>query len=194
MRLESTRKAIHDALAWGYMQQGLSGMGEYLVYLTKIEKSIRNNDPCVDFLEAAYICAAINSLKPGYLGGWLKFSYGPDDLSLVQASIAAQMRFKIFPMCSVKKHNRLISLCNLALEDYRLRFHQRRALPNAMYAEALKVHPENWNRDWEHYQSKCLDEIKQWDAEAVGKVSCMVMALKGENERQPSEVLLEMSA
>lgn len=193
MKLGSTRQAIHDALAWGYMQQGLSGMGEYLIYLTRIEKSISRNDPCVDFLEAAYICAAINLLKPGYLGGWLRFCYGPDDLSLIQGSIASQMRFSLFPISNPKKHERLLSMCNTAVEDYRLRVHRGKSLPNAIYADRMKVHPEHWSRDWQHHQDKCLGEIRQWDAEAVGRVSTMIKALR-DGEFRPTEILLEMAS
>lgn len=168
-------------------------MGEYLVYLTKIEKSIYRGDPCVDFLEAAYICAAINTLTPRHLGGWLKFAYGPDDLKTVQSSLASTLRFGLFPVSNAKKHERLLNLCNTALEDYRLRVHRNRTLPNVLYADRMGVHPEHWNRDWKDYQDKCIGEVISWDREGVGMLSSMVKALR-EGEHRPTEVLIEIAS
>lgn len=203
MHLSSTRKAIHDALAWGHLHQGAIGMGEYLVYLTRIEKSIRQSDPCVDFLEAAYICAAINSLKAP-LSGWLTFCYGQDEQDTVQRSLASQMRFKLFPTTpagtpmtktkiekAFKNHERYKSLCYTALEDYRLRVNRNTSIPNALYSERMGVHSEHWARDWKGHQDKCLGEVAQWDSEGVGRVSSMVKALR-DGEHRPTEVLNEM--
>lgn len=191
MNLSSTRQTIHDALSWGYLQIASNGLQEYLIYLTRIEKSIVNRDP-VDCLEAAYICAAINTIRP-HLGGWLKYAYGPDDSGLVQTALASKLRFELFPIASVKKNARLFELANTGLEDYRLRVRRYRELPIQVYAQRLGVHPEHWARDWSDKQDKCLDAIKLWDAEGVGQVSRMVKALRGENDDEtPSVVLKEL--
>lgn len=189
MRLTTTRQAIHDALAWGYMQSGQSGMVEYLTYLTRIEKSIKRGEPCGDFLEAGYICAAINSL-PGHIGGWLKFAYGPDDLKVVQSALASKLRFDLFPISNSKKHNRLLALAETSLEDFRLRTWQYRDLPMALYCERLDVFQANFYRDgWHDKQNDCLDTIKGWDKFGIGQISRMVRSLKGDNEESANQVL-----
>lgn len=190
MKLSTTRTAIHDALAWGYLQKGESGIVQYLTYLTKIEKSIGRGDPSGDFLEAAYICAAINTL-PGHLCGWLKFAYGPDeDNSLIQAALAAKLR-NLFPICSVKKHVKLLALSSTGLEDYRLRLRRNRDLPDIVYCESMSVPQPNFYRDgYGDKRDTVLGEIKLWDGSGVGQISRMVRALNGdEGSISPSEVL-----
>jgi hypothetical protein len=188
VKLTTTRQAIHDALSWGW-QQGESSMVQYLTYLTKIEKSIKRGEPCGDFLEAGYICAAINTL-PSHIGGWLKFAYGYEDSKIIQTALASKLRFDLFAMATAKKHNRLLALAETSLEDFRLRTWQYRELPNALYCERLGILQPNYYRDgWGNKQNRCLDLIKQWDREGVGQVSRMVRSLKGDSEETASQVL-----
>jgi hypothetical protein len=190
MKLSTTRQAIHDALAWGW-QQGESSMVQYLTYLTRIEKSIRRGEPCGDFLEAGFICAAVNIL-PGHIGGWLKFAYGPDDLTTVQDALASQLRFSLFPLSSSKKHARYFSLAQTAVEGYRLRVWEHRDLPIKLYCDRMGIDEKNWVHNWHDHREKCLNAIKGWDREGVGQVSRMVQSLKGNNEERPSEVLKDL--
>src|SRR3990167_9258926 len=116
MKLGNPRQAIHDALALGYMKKANGGIVEYLTYLCKIQKSGYCLDSNADFLEAGYICAAIDRL--GYVGGWLKFAYGPDgDADLLQSGLAAVLRFDLFPTSTHKKPVRLLSPAGLSLDD-----------------------------------------------------------------------------
>ncbi len=196
MKLRSTREAIHDALAWGHMQMGGNGLQEYLVYLTKIEKSIVDRQPCVDFLEAAYICASINML-PRHVGGWLKYAYGPDDNPLLQDILASKLRFDLFPMTTAKKHNKLLALSSASVEDYRLRVRRNRDLPIVFYATKMGVDPDNWARDrWSEKRDCCHSAILNWDREGVGQVSRMVKSLRGETDEgeNPTAILEEMLA
>jgi len=194
MKLGNTRQAIHDALAWGYLQTGLVGIGEYLVYLTRVEKSMTRKDTNVDFMEAGYVCAAINVLAP-HLGGWLKFAYGPEDLALIQSILAAKLRFDLFPLGSAKRHIKLLSLSSVSLEDYRLRLRRNREMPVTVYAERMNVNADNWARDeWQNKRDVCLKTIMNWDREGVGQVSRMVKSLRGENNdgERPSEILSDL--
>lgn len=196
MKLSSTRQAIHDALAWGYLQTGLTGINEYLVYLTRVQKSIRQHDPNVDFMEAGYICAAINTLEP-HLGGWLKFAYGPEDLTLVQDALAAKLRFDLFPVSTPKKHSKLFSLAQTSLEDYRLRVQRNRDLSIVIYAQRMGVDDSNWARDgWCDKLDRCFKTIVVWDKEGVGQVSRMVKSLRDNNDEgeTPTEVLNDLLA
>lgn len=195
MNLSSTRQAIHDALAWGYLQTGLTGINEYLIYLTRVQKSLRQHDPNVDFMEAGYICAAINALDP-HLCGWLRFAYGPQDLAVVQDALASKMRFDLFPISSPKKHVRLFSMAQTSLEDYRLRVQRKRDLPIVIYAQRMGVDPDNWSRDgWGDKREKCLNTIVIWDKEGVGQVSRMVKSLRGNDDEgeRPTEILNDLN-
>jgi hypothetical protein len=197
MKLRSTRQAIHDALSWGQMHSTGSGFAEYLLYLTKIEKSIKNNDPCVDVVEVGYICAAINTLPP-HIGGWLKFAYGESSSDLLQTILAAKLRFDLFPISSPKKHGQLLALASVSLEDYRLRLWRNRDLPEAVYCERMEIFQANFNRDgWDDKKDACLDAIRPWDSEGVGQISRMVKALRGDDESEqpmsPTEVLKELA-
>jgi len=194
MKLGNTRDAIHDALAWGYLQKN-NGFIEYMTYLAKIDKSGFSRDNTMDFLEAGYICAAINIL-PGHLGAWLKFSYGPEDSRTIQSMLASHLRFQLFPISNPKKHYRMIAIAETSLEGYRLRIHQNRDLPLQIYAERSGVWPANWDRDgWEKRKDEIHDTIRNWDAEGVGQISRMVKALRGDLEGQrPAEVLSELRA
>src|SRR3990167_6488432 len=192
MKLGSTRQAIHDSLCWGW-QQGESAMVQYLTYLTRIDKSIRSNEPCGDFLEAAYICAAINTL-PAHFGGWLKFAYGPDDLIVVQDALASKIRFDLFPLSSPKKHARYFSLASTALEGYRLRVWQERDLPIELYCDRMGIDQKNWTHNWNEHKEKCSNCIRDWDKEGVGHVSRMVRSLRGptDPENRPSEIIRDL--
>lgn len=187
MKLSSTREAIHDALCWGW-QQGQSSMVEYLTYLTRIEKSIKANTPCGDFLEAAFICAAINTI--GTPGGWLKFAYGPNDSSVIQADLAWNL---LYPLGThtAKRHRRMLALAETSLEDYRLGVWRERQLPVELYCERMGTNKTHFARDWGKEQEAMFLTIRQWDKEGLGYVSRMVVSLRGptELEDRPTEIL-----
>jgi hypothetical protein len=191
MKLSTTRQAIHDALAWGW-QQGESSMVQYLTYLTRIEKSIRSSEPCGDFLEAAFICAAINTL--GLIGGWLKFAYGHEDSPIIQTELAWNL---LYPLGSdtAKRHRKKLSLAMTSLEDYRLGYWQEKQIPIQLYAQRMEVCEDNFERDWGNAHRFMLKQIVKWDREGVGQVGRMVHALKGPNEPEdrPSEILKDIT-
>lgn len=190
MKLSSTRQAIHDALAWGFLQKE-SGLVDFLTYLTKIEKSHRPTNAAVDLVEAAYICAAIDSLKP-HVGGWLKFAYGPEDLKVTQSVLASKLRFDLFPLTNAKRHVKLYALAETSLDDYRLRLRRYRDMPIAVYCERLGVAQPNYYRDgWGDKQDRCLNEIKLWDKEGMGQVSRIRRALNGENDEETASKILQ---
>lgn len=189
MRLTNTREAIHDALCWGHKQKGDSSLVEFMRYLTRIEKSIRAGDPCADFLEAAYICAAINVMA--HIGGWLRFAYGPDDASdLNQHALACKLRDLLKPT-TPRQNERFIGLGMVCLDDYKLRVWRERELPVEVYAQRLNVHSNHFSRDWAPRQRIYHDQIRRWDAEGIGYVSRMVVALRHGAPYTPSEVLLD---
>ena len=190
MKLGSTRQAIHDALSWGFLQKE-SGLTDFLTYLTQIEKSKRPNNAAVDLVEAAYVCAAIDSLKP-HLGGWLKFAYGPEDLSLTQTILATKLRSDLFPISSVKKHLKMLSLSSVSLEDYRLRLRRYRDMPDIVYCERIGIAQPHFYRDgWGDRRKQCLDTLKNWDKDGVGQVSRVVKALRGESEDETASEILQ---
>lgn len=209
MRLSSTRQAIHDALSWGHLRAASNGLSEHLTYLSKIEKSIVKNDSCGDVLEAAYICAAINCLKP-HLVGWVKFAYGttigelpvvdrktgqalPSHSDLTQTALASKLRFDLFPMANAMKHQRWLELSSSSLEDYRLRLRRSRELPKEVYGERMQIDHSNFARDWQPSLDRCLNAIRDWDGESVGKISIMVRSLNGELEDGPTKILHELN-
>jgi hypothetical protein len=193
MKLSTTRQAIHDALAWGYLQTGIVGIVEFLVYLTRVEKSLSHRDQNVDFLEAAYICAAVNSLRD-HVGGWLKFAYGPDEEGLIQDSLASKLRFDLFPISTARRHVRYFNLATTSLEDFRLRLRRNRDLPIQVYSERLNVPQPNFYRDgWGDKKDLCLNRIRIWDREGVGQVSRMVKSLKGDSDDSPTEILRDLA-
>lgn len=191
MKLSSTQEAIHDALCWGW-QQGESSMVQYLTYLTRIEKSIRATEPCGDFLEAAYICAAINTI--GIPGGWLKFAYGPNDSTIIQTDLAWNL---LYPMGThtAKRHQRMLALAMTCLEDYRLGVWREQQIPIELYAERIGTHKDNFSRDWGKEQRLMFTKITSWDKEGLGQVSRMVKSLRGptETEDRPSELLKDIA-
>ena len=190
MKLGSTREAIHDALCWGW-QQRQSSMVEYLTYLTRIEKSIRSSEPCGDFLEAAYICAAINTL--GTSGGWLKFAYGHDDSQVIQADLAWHL---LYPLGShtARKHRKMLAMAQTALEDYRLGVWREKQIPIVVYAQRMDTNEDHFERDWGSDRCRMLKDIRQWDKEGIGQVSRMVHSLRGPTdfEDRPSEILEDL--
>ena len=191
MKLSSTRQAIHDALSWGW-QQGESSMVQYLTYLTRIEKSIRRGEPCGDFLEAAYICAAINVL--GTAGGWLKFAYGPQDSETVQTDLAWHL---LYPLGShtARQHRKMLALAMTALEDYRLGVWREKQIPICVYADRMETNEDHFERDWGRDRRAVLKAIQRWDKEGLGQVSRMVLSLIGPNEEEedrPSNVLKDL--
>lgn len=194
MKISGTRQAIHDALAWGYLQRSEGSLVEYLTYLTRIQKSGGYSDPSADFLEAAYICAAINGL-PNHVGGWLKFAYGPDEkeYDLLQSILASKLRFDLFPISSAKKHERLISMAMTSLEDYRLRLRRNRDMPIAVYCERMKVQQPNFYRDgWGDKLDALLKVEREWDADGVGQVSRVVKSLRGDSDETATEALQDI--
>jgi len=192
MRLGGTRQAISDALAWGYLQKQQGGIVEYLTYLCKIQKSHKQYDPNLDFLEAGYICAAIHAL-PDPLPCWLEFCYGPDDSKIIQGILSASLRFNLFPMSSARKHERLLRLTEAAVEDYRLGLTVAKVFPVALYAERMGVNSDQFERDWGDKRRKALNAIKTWDMEGVGQVSRMVKALHGDSDERPHVLLKELT-
>lgn len=192
MKLGSTREAIHDALSWGW-HQGESSMVQYLTYLTRIEKSIRKSEPCGDVMEAAFICAAINTI--GIPGAWIKFAYGPTDLLTVQVGLARQLR-DLFPLCGLKRHHRLNSLAMSTLEDMRLStWNHHRSLPKELYCERIGTKVDHFARDWGEEHKLMIRKVIQWDREGVGQVSRMIHSLRGptEPEDRPSEILKDIA-
>ena len=191
MKLSTTRQAIHDALTWGW-QQGESSMVQYLTYLTRIEKTIKASEPCGDFLEAAFICAAINTI--GVLGGWLKFAYGFRDAPVIQTDLAWHL---LGPLGShsAKRHRRLLSMAMTSLEDYRLRVWQERQIPVELYCDRMGTIPNHFARDWGREHDLIMRNIGQWDKEGVGQISRMVHALRGptDAEDRPSEILKDIA-
>lgn len=190
MKLGSTRQAIHDALSWGW-QQGQSSMVEYLTYLTRVEKSVRRGAPCGDFLEAAYICAAVNTL--GTVGGWLKFAYGAEDSELIQTDLAWHL---LDPLGAhtAKRHRRMLSLAMTALEDYRLGVWQEKQIPVIVYTERMGTDESHFERDWGNERRIILKAIRRWDKEGIGQLSRMVHSLRGptDEEDRPSEILKDL--
>lgn len=191
MKLGTTRQAIHDALCWGW-QQGESSMVQYLTYLTRIEKSIRNHEPCGDVLEAAHICAAINTI--GTPGGWLKFAYGYSDYPVIQGDLAWKLLYP-FGQDTAKRHRKMFALAMTSLEDYRLGYWRDKQLPVKLYAERMEVREGNFERDWGDMRRQMFDQIRKWDREGVGQVSRMVKSLRGptEPEDSPTEILKDIA-
>ena len=180
MRFDSTRQAIHDALAWGYLKRE-SGLTEYLTYLCKIDKSGTTRDNCVDMLEAGYILAAISKLPP-HIQSWIRFGYGYDDSRIIQSVVASYIRFHLWPISEAKKHERLIAMAKKATEDYRLRVWQNKQMPIIAYCQDMGVNEKNFKRDWGNRLDQCLDLLKLMDSDGVGRISPVVKALKGQAE------------
>lgn len=191
MKLSTTREAIHDALCWGW-QQGESSMVQYLTYLTRIEKSIKRGEPCGDFLEAGYICAAINTI--GIQGGWLKFAYGAADVPTIQTDLAWNL---CYPLGShtAKRHRRLLAMAMTSLEDYRLGVWRERQIPVEVYCDRMGTSPNHFQRDWGREHEHMMKTIRLWDKEGIGQVSRMIQALRGPTdlEDRPSEVLKDIA-
>lgn len=190
MRLSSTREAIHDALASGYLHQGGNSLVEFLTYQTRIEKSHVARDCCVDFLEAGFIRASIEQLEPS-IGHWLKFCYGPDDSLALQRSLAGNLQSAMGLFASAKRKARLLVLAQTTLEGYRLRIWQQRDFTNDLYALRLGVNVTAWARDWGKAKENYLKKIRSWDIHGIAYVSRMVRALNGKSDFTPSQILSE---
>lgn len=190
MRLTSTREAIHDALASGYLHQGGNSLVEFLTYETRIDKTESARDHNVDFLEAGYIRAAINQLDHSS-AQWLKFCYGPDDSIGLQRVLAADLRRDWTPIISSKKRARLFVLAQATLEGYRLRIWQQRDFTNELYALRLGVCAAHWARDWAKAKDGYLKKIRSWDIHGISHISRMIRALNGKSDLTPSEILSE---
>lgn len=192
MNLKNTREAIHEAFTWGHTKKQ-SGLSEYLDYLTQIQKSGRdNNQSTAEFVEAAYILAAVSSLPP-HIGGWLEFAYGFDDSQLIQLSLAARLR-DLFRFRHARQNHRYLALAMSALEDQRIGYWQRRRLPVVVYAERIGCDPDNFQRDFSRPLKKCTEEITGWDRDGIGQVSRVVRSLRGESDYQASEELADIAA
>jgi hypothetical protein len=191
MKLTSTRQAIHDALSWGYLQKSENGIVEYLTYLCKIQKSQRQNDPNLDFMEVGYICAAIDTLsKP--LRGWLEFCYGPEDSKSINIILGGYVWNMMFKISNAKRYAKQRALCECAVEDFRLGVMQHKTLPIQIYSDRMEVSESNFSRDWGDQRRQCLRVVQVWDTEAVGHASRMIKSLRGDSDNRPSEVLRDL--
>lgn len=178
MKLGSTRRAIHDALTWGYQQKGELGIVEWLKYLTKIEKSFRQDEwRTADFLEAGWILAAINCLRPE-VGAWLRYCYGVDNYESDLQIVATFLFMANF--LGRKKIDRYQALCKCAVDDYRSRIRIVKSMPAEAYVHAMQVNASHFARDWKDPKNLCLDQLKSIDSEGIARVSMMVKYLRGE--------------
>jgi hypothetical protein len=163
-------------------------MTEYLDYRSKIDKSgfWDSSNRIVHGLEAGFILSAIDKQRPA-VGGWLKYCYGKESETL-SSILSGTMRFELFPMSDVKKHQKLLSLCKVALDDYKLSQMNGRQMPVEVYVNELCANASNFSRDWGKQKRACLEHIRSWDVEGVANVSIMVRALKGRLEIDGREI------
>lgn len=195
MRLAGTRQAIHDALAWGWTQKGDMGFMEWVKYECRIARSVKqNNDYRIqDMTEAGYILAAI-SLQKAPIASWLTYCYGIEDREFDRLEVTCTLFESLFlEVQSIRKLQRHRSLCEVAVDDYKLRVRRTKHLPIEAYGVGMKVDISHWSRDWRRKQDLCLDRLKSYDAMGVSQVSRIVRALR-EEEESASEILQEMRA
>lgn len=192
MILKGTRQAIYDAMYWGWLKKGSMGMVEWSRYMCRIDRSVKqNNDDLIqDELEAGYILAAIDSCRP-VVAAWLYFCHHNDAREADRQQVALTACYDCFGPINVKKLARHRKLCEVAVDDYRLRVWRTKHMPAEVYAEAMGIDSSNFARDWHDKRGMALDYIKGLDAEGMGHVSRMVRALRGEGDR-PHAVLAEM--
>lgn len=196
MKLGSTRQAIHDALSWGWHQRN-SGLTEFLDYLTQIQKSQRPNGSAADMLEAAYICAAIDSLGSP-VGKWLRFAYEPEPSESMQTQLATYLRWQVprraksnaKQLTQAKWHLRLHLIASTALEDYRFGLRRNTPFPVTVYTDRIGMQAQNWKRDgYSEILRGFMATISTWDKDGVGHVSRMVRCLRGEAEEDTQAIL-----
>lgn len=191
MNLSSTRKAIHDAFALGWIQKGDMGMMEWAKYGCRIDRTRGSNNSAniVDCVEAGYILKMISTLDP-HTRAWLRYAYHFEDRLFDRGQVAEYVRFTLFGQPQeVHKYQRHLALCEVAAEDYRLRIHTSHTMPIDEYGKAMKVNISHWARDWRNKQHDCLDLLKSVDADGIGRVSQMVKALRGQSEARPHDLL-----
>jgi len=187
----STRHAIHDALAWGWLNRSDMGMLEHIKLHCRVQKSNthNNNARIQDILEAGYILAAIRDQKP-LVRSWLYFAYDISEHPHDRAEIACELFDQFFRgHIRADKISRYRALCEVSVDDYRLRILRQKPLPIQVYTRTMKTHPDHFSRDWQEKRDKCLDSIASLDKEGIGNVSRMVKSLQGKSEERPSEIL-----
>ena len=191
MTWTSTRQAIHDALAWGWLNRSDMGMLEHIKLHCRVQKSNthNNNARIQDILEAGYILAAVREQAP-LVRAWLYFAYDITEHPHDRAEIACELFDQFFRgHIRANKISRYRALCEVSVDDYRLRILRQKPLPIQVYTRSMKTHPDHFSRDWQEKRDKCLDRIASLDKEGIGNVSRMVKALRGASEERPSEIL-----
>jgi len=187
----STRQAIHDALAGGWLNRSDMGILEHIQLHCRVQKSNthNNNARIQDILETGYILAAIDQQRP-LVKSWIYFAYDITERLHDRAEIACEL-FSQFFMGHIRanKISRYRALCEVSVDDYRLRIRRQKPLPIQVYTRTMKVNPDNFARDWQGKRDKCLDSIASLDKEGIGNVSRMVKSLQGRSEERPSEIL-----
>lgn len=175
-----TREAIHNALTHG--ERGHTASAEYCDYLCKIDKSgyVDSSGRIASGLNAGHILNAIDAqAKP--VGAWLKYCYGHGNKTLAGV-LTSYLRFSIAPISNPKKHERLLALCGMAIDDYKLSQMNGRQIPIESYVHAMGVNAPHFARDWGKLKKSCLDLIRMMDLEGVAGVSVMVRSLEGKLE------------
>ncbi len=172
------------------------GIMEWVKYECRISRSVKQNDNyrIQDMTEAGYILAAI-SLQKAPIAYWLTYCYGIENRDYDRLEVACALFEALFfglqSSDKLKKHR---ALCEIAVDDYRLRVFRNKEMPLRPYGVAMGITDveHNWGRDWKDKRNLALDQIKGYDAEGVGNVSRMVQALRGGGKYQPTEILTEM--
>lgn len=187
----STRHAIHDALAWGWLNRSDMGMLEHIKLHCRVQKSNthNNNARIQDSLEAGYILAAIDSQRP-IVRAWLYFAYHFQDRPHDRAEVACELFSRLFGgevrQDKIAPHR---ALCEVSVDDYRFRLLRNNPIPTECYTKNMKVNPKNFSRDFGDKRDKCLDSIGNFDKEGIANVSVIVRSIRGEIEETPSEIL-----
>lgn len=181
MKIMGCRTAIQDALAYAYT--GSNQLAEFLTYLCKIDKSTSTGTAQFALtLQYARIRAGISDQRYP-IPEWIMYAYGPDladsQKDHQKRRIALTIAESLTPsVCSLKRKTRLVELCALAVEDYRLGMFLGKTLPNRVYSDALEVREDNFPRDWGKSRDQALEQIKRLDNEGIANISIIVREIR----------------
>lgn len=141
MRLRDPRTAIHDATAIHLHTPNVD------VYGCKIDISASNDNGglIVNMLEAGEILNAI-SRQSNIIKNWLLYAYAAqttNEIKYLQTLLFNEL-FDDYPN---RQWDRLLKLCAIACEDYKIRTINGRAMPKCTIATVIGVNAQNLERD-----------------------------------------------
>ena len=183
MKLQSARKAIHDATSLDV--HGVSG--DWQKYGCHIQKSsIGSVDRMiVDRIEAGYILKAVYDQLP-HVRDWLLYAYSFDADKNHKAFLAAHLFQRLFQSERFSGHARLRRLADVAVDDFKARQVNHRSLPIAYICnrisegESRKIFESNYKRDgWDKLMLKTQDLLDTFDRIGLSAVAVVINKLNG---------------